>query len=103
VAASTANFTDPQEAEYCDYYYCGIETENAVVGHFSSNQGGFNIGGGYTHKIGGLYSDGTMKLFAEVRYLDVLSPASAIAPNGLGTATVGPDTKLIPVTVGVRW
>jgi len=97
------NFTDPQEAEYCDYYYCGIETENAVVGHFSSNQGGFNIGGGYTHKIGGLYSDGTMKLFAEVRYLDVLSPASAIAPNGLGTATVGPDTKLIPVTVGVRW
>jgi hypothetical protein len=97
------NFTDPEEAEYCDYYYCGVTTENAVVGHFSSNQGGFNIGGGFTHKLGGVYGDGTMKLFAEVRYLDVFSPASAIAPNGLGTATVGSDTKLLPVTLGLRW
>jgi len=44
-----------------------------------------------------------MKLFAEVRFLDVLSPASAIAPNGLGTATVGSGTRLVPVTFGVRW
>jgi hypothetical protein len=35
------SFTDPQEAEYCDYYYCGVTTENVVVGHFSSNQGGY--------------------------------------------------------------
>jgi hypothetical protein len=97
------NFTDPEEAEYCEYYYCGVETENAVVGHFSSNQGGFNIGGGFTHKMGGMYGDGTMKLFAEVRYLDVFSPASAIAPNGLGTATVGAGTRLLPVTFGLRW
>jgi hypothetical protein len=97
------NFTDPEEAEYCDYYYCGVTTENAVVGHFSSNQGGFNIGGGFTHRVGGVYNDGTMKLFAEVRYLDVFSPASAIAPNGLGTATVGAGTKLLPVTLGLRW
>jgi len=97
------NFTDPVLSEYCDYYYCGVVTQNAVVGHFSSNQGGFNIGGGFTHRIGGLYGESNMKLFAEVRYLDVLSPASAIAPNGLGTATVGPDTKLLPVTFGVRW
>jgi len=97
------NFTDPEESEYCEYYYCGIETQNAVVGHFSSNQGGFNIGGGYTHRVGGLYGESNMKLFAEVRFLDVFSPASAIAPNGLGTATVGPDTKLLPITFGVRW
>lgn len=97
------NFTDPQQALYCDYYYCGTVTQNAVVGHFSSNQGGFNIGAGFTHRVGGVYGDSNMKLFAEARYLDVLTPASAIAPNGLGTATVGPDTKLIPVTVGVRW
>jgi hypothetical protein len=97
------NFTDPEEAEYCEYYYCGIETENAVVGHFSSNQGGWNVGGGFTHKVGGLYGDGKMKLFAEVRYLDVLSPASAIAPDGLGTATVAAGTRLIPVSLGVRW
>jgi hypothetical protein len=44
-----------------------------------------------------------MKLFAEARYLDVMTPASAIAPNGLNTATVGAGTKLIPITLGVRW
>lgn len=97
------NFTDPEEAEYCEYYYCGTVTENEVVGHFSSNQGGFNIGGGFSHRMGGVYNDGTMKLFAEARYLDVMSPASAIAPNGLNTATVGAGTKLIPITVGLRW
>jgi hypothetical protein len=97
------NFTDPEETEYCDYYYCEPGEQNEVVGHFSSNQGGFNIGGGYTHRFGGTYNDGTMRVFAEARYLDVLSPASAIAPNGLGTATVGAGTHLIPVTFGLRW
>jgi hypothetical protein len=97
------NFTDPQLAEYCDYFYCETGYQNTVVGHFSSNQGGFNIGGGFTHRLGGVYGDGRMKLFAEVRFLDVLSPASAIAPNGLGTATVGSGTRLVPVTFGVRW
>jgi hypothetical protein len=97
------NFTDPEETEYCSYYYCEPGVQNAVVGHFSSNQGGWNIGGGYTHRVGGMYNDGTMKLFAEVRYLDVLSPASAIAPNGLGTATVGAGTHLLPITLGLRW
>jgi hypothetical protein len=97
------NFTDPEETEYCDYYYCEPGVENAVVGHFSSNQGGFNIGGGFTHRVGGVYGDSQMKLFAEVRYLDVLTPASAVAPNGLGTATVGAGTRLLPVTLGLRW
>ena len=97
------NFTDPEEAEYCEYYYCSVTEENEVVGHFSSNQGGWNVGGGFTHRVGGVYNDGTMKLFAEVRYLDVLTPASAIAANGLGTATLGAGTKLIPITLGLRW
>jgi hypothetical protein len=97
------NFTDPEEAEYCEYYYCGTVTENEVVGHFSSNQGGWNAGAGFSHRFGGVYNDGTMKLFAEARYLDVLTPASQVAPNGLGTATVGAGTKLVPITVGLRW
>ena len=100
------SFTDPQQTEYCDYYYgyCGIGTVNAVVGHFSSNQGGFNIGGGYQHRMGGMYLDSKMKFFAEVRYLDVLSPAvNGITPSGLGETTVGAGTKLLPVSVGVRW
>jgi hypothetical protein len=97
------NFTDPEETEYCDYYFCEPGVQNQVVGHFSSNQGGWNIGAGVTHRFGGTYNDGTMKVFAEARYLDVLTPASAIAPNGLGTATVGAGTKLVPITVGLRW
>jgi len=44
-----------------------------------------------------------MKVFAEVRYLDVLSPAVTTEPNGLGTTTVGANTKIIPVTIGLRW
>jgi len=97
------SFTDPVLADYCDYFYCYPDVENQVVGHFSSNQGGWNIGTGFTHRVGGTYNEGRMKLFAEVRYLDVLTPASAIAPNGLGTATVGSGTKVLPVTLGLRW
>jgi hypothetical protein len=97
------NFTDPQEQEYCDYYYCGIATANVVVGHFSSNQGGWNVGGGFTHRVAGLSGDGRMKLFAEVRFLDVDTPAVLSSPNGLGTTTVAAGTKVLPVTLGVRW
>jgi len=97
------SFTDPEEAEYCSYYYCEVGTVNQVVGHFSSNQGGFNIGGGYQHRVGGISGDGRMKLFAEIRYLDVNTPAVTSSPNGLGTTTVAAGTKLIPVTLGLRW
>jgi hypothetical protein len=97
------SFTDPEETEYC-YYFCGVGYTNAVVGHFSSNQGGWNIGGGFTHRLGGIYGDGRMKLFAEVRYLDVLTPAvNHLEPNGLSATTVAADTKLIPVTFGIRF
>lgn len=98
------NFTDPALVDWCDFYYCGIGVANVVVGHFSSNQGGWNIGGGYTRRIAGDYDNGRIKLFAEVRYLDVLSPAvNGITPNGLSATSVAADTKLIPVTFGVRW
>ncbi|MGB7549223.1 MAG: outer membrane beta-barrel protein, partial [Terracidiphilus sp.] len=97
------SFTDPVAAEYCTYYYCGITTVNQVVGHFSSNQGGWNIGAGFSHRMGGMFSDSKMKLFAEVRYLDVMTPAVTTSPNGLGLTTVAAGTKLIPVTMGIRW
>jgi hypothetical protein len=97
------NFTDPEEEEYCEYY-CGIGVTNEVVGHFSSNQGGWNIGGGFSHRMGGLYGDGKMKLFAEVRYLDVLTPGvNHLEPNGLSATTVAADTKVVPVSFGVRF
>jgi Outer membrane protein beta-barrel domain len=97
------NFTDPEPTEFCSYFYCGVGYQNQVVGHFSSNQGGFSIGGGFQHRLGGMYGEGKARLFAEVRFLDVLSPALTTSPNGLGTTSVGSDTKVIPITLGVRW
>ena len=86
------SFTDPEEVEEC-YYFCTIGTENVVVSHFSSNQGGVNFGIGFTHKLGG---DEHLKAFAEARYLLINTPAIG-ETDGLG------KTELIPVTFGVRW
>ena len=97
------SFTDPQAVEYCTYYYCGIGYQNAVIGHFSSNQGGWNVGGGVSHRFGGAYGDGRMELFAEARYLDVMTPAVTTEPNGLSLTTVGANTRLVPISFGVRF
>lgn len=99
-----SSFTDPEEEEEC-YYFCETFEQNVVVAHFSSNQGGWNIGAGYQHRLGGMYGDSKNKLFAEVRYIDVLSPAvTGLSPNGSGLiTTVNADTKMIPVTLGVRF
>jgi hypothetical protein len=90
------NFTDPEEGEQC-YSYCGIVVENETVFHFSSNQGGMNLGVGFTHHLGNSsYGDTETKLFAEARYLFVDTP------NTSPTIATG-HTEAIPVTVGVRW
>ena len=100
------SFTNPQQGTYCDYFYgyCYGVTQNVVVGHFSSNQGGWNIGGGYYHRFGGIYGTSKMKFFAEARYLDVLTPAvKGVDQNGNPVIAVPADTKLIPVTFGFSW
>ena len=97
------SFTDPEESEFCEFYGCGTIVENEVVGHFSSNQGGFNVGAGFEHRVGGGYGDSHTKLFVEARYMELFSPASVSNPNGLGTTAVAADTKMIPVSVGVRF
>jgi hypothetical protein len=79
--------------ECCDFYGYPVDI---ITNHFSSNQGGLNFGGGITHRLGGTYGDGTMKIFAEARYLYLKTP-SITETNGLGT------TELIPVTFGLRW
>lgn len=96
------SFTDPEETEYCDYF-CEVGTVNAVVGHFSSNQGGINFGAGFQHRVGGMSGDGNMKLFAEARYVDVFTPAVTGSANGLGVTSVAANTRIIPVSVGVRF
>lgn len=100
------NFTNPTISSYCSYFYgCYGVTVNQVVGHFSSNSGGINIGGGYYHRFGGIYGTGKMKFFAEARYLDVFTPAvTKRNPTTGGSVTSVPaDTKLIPVTFGFSW
>jgi hypothetical protein len=77
----------------CDFYGYPV---NVTANSFTSNQGGVNLGLGITHRLGGVYGDGQMKLFAEARYLFVNTP-SITETNGLG------KTELIPVTFGVRW
>jgi hypothetical protein len=98
-------FTFPMATEFCSYFYCGTGYVPGTVGHFSSNQGGFNVGGGYQHRFGSMYGDeSNTAFFAEVRYLDVLSPAIVgKSANGLPPVTIDADTKLLPVSVGIRW
>lgn len=77
----------------CDYFYgCYPQYSNVTVSHFSSNQGGLNIGTGLTHNIGS-----GAKLYAEARYLWVNSPASTATTVGSGTVS------MIPVTFGIRF
>jgi len=52
-----------------------------------------------------MYGDtSTTAIFLEARYLEVLSPAIVgKSANGLPPVTIDADTKVIPVSVGVRW
>jgi hypothetical protein len=92
------SFTIPEDVEYCDYW-CEIDQMNETVYHFSSNQGGLNLGFGITHRLKGLSGDGKMKLYGEARYLFLNTPqlSADTFPHTVGT------TELIPVTFGVRW
>lgn len=88
------NFSAPEEEEYC-YYFCEVGYVNETIGHFSSNQGGLNIGvGGYWKAFG---PDSNAKLYAEARYVWVDSPAATATTNGEGSE------GLIPVTFGIRF
>lgn len=82
------SFTQPALAvgTYCDFFYCYpvYYTTNVVVSHYSSNQGGLNIGAGFTY---GHWEHA--KLFTEARYEWIDTP--------------GHSTQLIPVTLGLRW
>jgi len=89
------NFTVPVQGEEC-YYYCYTVGENETIYHFSSNQGGANLGLGYTHRLGGTYGDGQMKLYAEARYVWIDTPPLS-SYDGTGR------TEVIPVTLGLRF
>jgi hypothetical protein len=89
------NFTDPAQSEEC-YYYCYPVTVNQTVFHFSSNQGGANLGFGLSHRLGGTYGDSQTKVFAEARYVWINTPL-------LNTYDGTGRTETIPVTLGLRF
>jgi len=103
----TTSFTFPEPTEFCSYFYCGEGYAPGTVGEFTSNQAGFNVGGGYLRRFNSMYGDEShTAIFVEVRYLDVLSPAIVgISPpgSGLPPVTINKDTEMIPITFGVRW
>ena len=59
---------------------------NAVLGSFTQNKGGLNIGGGFTVRIKG---DSNTKIFGETRYHHLF--------------TTPLRTSILPVTFGLRW
>jgi hypothetical protein len=78
----------------CDFYgYCYPQYANVTLSHFSSNQGGANIGLGFTHNLG----DGGAKVYAEARYEYVNSPKPTATAFGSG------NVSMIPVTFGIRF
>jgi hypothetical protein len=80
---------------YCDYFYgCYPQYSNVTLSHFSSNQGGVNIGTGVTFKPN---ADGKAKFYAEARYVWVDSPTSSASNIGTGTVS------MFPITFGFRW
>ncbi len=79
--------------ECCDFYGYPV---NVTANSFTSNQAGVNLGVGISHRLGGVYGDGKMKVFGEARYTYIHTPPIT-ATDGLGT------TELIPVTIGFRW
>jgi hypothetical protein len=90
------SFTQPvYVGDYCDYFYgCYPQYQNVTLSHFSSNQGGVNIGAGLTFKPN---TDSRGKFYAEARYVWVNSPTSS--NSALGTGTV----NMFPITLGFRW
>jgi hypothetical protein len=91
------NYTSPAESCFFDPFFGLIcNTQNETIYHFSSNQGGVNIGAGLYWRAFG--PDSHAKLYAEARYVWVDSPsASASQPFAEGTE------ELIPVTFGIRF
>jgi opacity protein-like surface antigen len=88
----TVEFTEPTTAvvtAFDPFYGVFFPAEipvNRVLGSFTQNKGGLNIGGGVTFALG---QDTNTKIFAETRYHHIF--------------TTPIDTNYMPVTFGLRW
>jgi hypothetical protein len=80
------SFTNNQYGIYCTPFYCYPVTSSYVVSHFSSNQGGANLGFGFTFKTD---PSNRFAIYTEARYLWLDTP--------------GHYSQFIPVTFGARF
>jgi opacity protein-like surface antigen len=79
---ATVTFFDP----FIGVFYPGGVPSNTVLGSFTQNKGGLNIGAGLSFRIS---ADGNAKLFAESRYHYIYTSPQR--------------TTILPVTFGFRW
>lgn len=88
----TVEFTEPTLVETTGFdpwygvFYPAVIPANSVIGSYSQNKMGVNVGGGLTI---GLSGDGNTKFFAESRYHYMYSSPVR--------------TTYVPVTFGIRW
>lgn len=91
VFTRTTNLTRPTTIPglICDpwgfYCYVGPIYADQIYSSHSTTKGGWNVGGGVTYRLG----EGRAKLFAEVRYYEML--------------TSNIKTRLMPLSFGIRW
>jgi hypothetical protein len=87
----TVEFTEPTLAvvtvfdPFYGVFFPAAIPANNVLGSFTQNKGGLNIGGGFTVRLG---EDTNVKLFAETRYHYLFT---------------NQRTTIVPVTFGFRW
>ena len=90
--AARLEFTEPTIATvtlfdpFYGVFFPAAVPANTVLGSFTQNKGGLNIGTGIEAK---LREDGQTKFFAETRYHYIYTSPRA--------------TKILPVTFGLRW
>jgi hypothetical protein len=104
-----ANFTLPQEEEYCDPYY-GCEEYEAPenIDHYTSNAAGFDGGFGVTYKFSRFANE---RLYAEVRYVYManqykpgLTVANQLTYTGFNYFPQNSQhTSYMPVKIGLRF
>jgi len=106
-----ANFTVPQEEEYCDPYYgCEDYEINGTFDHYFSNAPGFSGGIGVTYKFSRFSNE---RFYAEARYVVMLNSQRQgyTVANEYTTTYNGYDfypansnrTTYVPIKVGIRF
>jgi opacity protein-like surface antigen len=88
----TVEFTEPTVATVTVFdpfwgaFFPAAVPADRVLGSFTQNKGGWNIGGGVSFRVSG---DSNTKIFAEAKYHHILTDPVA--------------TTILPVTFGLRW